>query len=116
MHACNRVCVFYAGKRDGCLLVQLWYSGSTSSAWMAIYLTGYSDCLTSFRQPLSLPWRCHTGLKNVSCDHCLRYCWVLERQGEEHLKNGLNVQIPRVLGIILYYIYWWVFLVSNFIW
>ena len=25
--------------------------------WMAVYLTSYSDCLTSFCEPLSLPYR-----------------------------------------------------------
>ena len=28
-------------------------------------LTGYSDYLTGFREPLSAPYRSHTGLKNV---------------------------------------------------
>ena len=108
VHACKRVCVL---RRE-----RSWVFASTAlvvlAAWMAMYLTGYSDCLTSFREPLSLPWRCHTGLKNVWCDHCLRYCWVLDGQGEGHLKNGLNVQIPRVLGIYCFVL----FLVSNFIW
>ena len=31
----------------------------------AVYLIGYSDCLTGFREPLSPPYRCHTGLNNV---------------------------------------------------
>ena len=30
-----------------------------------IYLTGYSDRLTGFRDPLSPPCGCHTGVKNV---------------------------------------------------
>ena len=101
VHACKRVCVLC---KEGS-----WVFASTAlvvlAAWMVMYLTGYSDCLTSFGEPLSLPWRCHTRTKNVWCDHCLRYCWVLEGQGEGHFKNGLNVQIPRVLGIIVYYIY-----------
>ena len=28
-------------------------------------ISGYSDCLTGFCEPLSPPCRCHTGLKNV---------------------------------------------------
>ena len=32
----------------------------------AVYqLTGYSDCLTGFCEPLSPPYRCHASLKNV---------------------------------------------------
>ena len=31
----------------------------------AVYLTGYSDCLTDFSEPLSPPNKHHTGLKNV---------------------------------------------------
>ena len=34
-----------------------------------MYLNGYSDYLTSFREPLLPPYRCHTDLKNVKCDH-----------------------------------------------
>ena len=30
---------------------------------MTVYLTGYSNCLTGFREPLSLPYRCYTALK-----------------------------------------------------
>ena len=33
---------------------------------MAVYLTSYSDCLTGFCKALSLPCRCHTGLKMSS--------------------------------------------------
>ena len=29
---------------------------------MAVYLTGYSDCLTGFHEPLFPPNRCLTGL------------------------------------------------------
>ena len=29
----------------------------------AVSLIGYSDCLTGFREPISPPQRCHTGLK-----------------------------------------------------
>ena len=34
-------------------------------AEMDVYLTGYSDCLTSFHEPLSPPHRCHTSFKNA---------------------------------------------------
>ena len=30
-----------------------------------IYLTGYSDYLTGFCEPLLSPFRCHTAVKNV---------------------------------------------------
>ena len=33
------------------------------------YLTGYSDDLTSYCEPLSPPYRHHTSLKNVYSDH-----------------------------------------------
>ena len=33
--------------------------------WTAVYLTSYSVCLTGFQEPLSPPYTCHTGLKNV---------------------------------------------------
>ena len=36
----------------------------------AMYLTGISDCLTGFHEPLSPPYKCHTSLKNVLHDHC----------------------------------------------
>ena len=37
------------------------------------YLTGYSNCLTGFHEPLSLPCRCHIDLKNVWRNHCTSY-------------------------------------------
>ena len=33
--------------------------------WMAMCLTGYSDYLTGFHEPLSASYICHTGLKKV---------------------------------------------------
>ena len=33
--------------------------------WTAVYLIGYTDCLTGFREPLSPPYRCHTGFNSV---------------------------------------------------
>ena len=41
------------GRLSEMLLVALY---SDSSVWMAVYLTGYSDCLTGFREPLSPPY------------------------------------------------------------
>ena len=32
---------------------------------MALYLTSYSDYLIGFYEPLSPPYKCDTGLKNV---------------------------------------------------
>ena len=42
-------------------------SGSNVIVWMMVYLTGYSDYLTGFCEPLSPPYRGHTYkyLKNV---------------------------------------------------
>ena len=33
--------------------------------WTTVYLTGYSDYLISFREPLSPPYRCYIGLTNA---------------------------------------------------
>ena len=37
--------------------------------WTAVCLTGYSDYLTGFREPLSASYICHTGLKTVYRNH-----------------------------------------------
>ena len=37
------------------------------------HVSGYNDCLTGFCEPLLLPYKCHTGLKNALCDH-----WVYD--------------------------------------
>ena len=34
--------------------------------WTAMYMTGYTDYLTIFREPHSPPYRRHTGLKEMS--------------------------------------------------
>ena len=39
-----------------------------------IYLTGYSDYLTGFHEPLSPPDKCHSSLKNVLCNHFVTQC------------------------------------------
>ena len=36
-----------------------------STVGRAVYVTSYRDYLTSFREPLSPPYRCHTNYKNV---------------------------------------------------
>ena len=33
--------------------------------WTAVCLTGYSDYLTGFHEPLSASYICHTGLKTI---------------------------------------------------
>ena len=33
--------------------------------WTAVFLTSYSDYLTGFYEPLSPPYKCDAGLKNV---------------------------------------------------
>ena len=45
-----------------------WVFASTALvvAEMALYLTGYSDCLNSFHERLSPPYGCHTSLKMSS--------------------------------------------------
>ena len=48
---------------------------------MAVYVTGYSDCLTGFLQPLSLPCRCHTGFEKHLA-RSLSFCIVQLREGE----------------------------------
>ena len=86
----DSVCVCILG-REGCWVFA---SKALVVVWTVMYLTSYSDYLTSYHEPLPLyncngwldvkhqvtclPWtifttlyyRCHTGLKNVSCDHC----------------------------------------------
>ena len=43
----------------------------------AMYLISYSDCGTSFCEPLLLPYKWHAGLKNGQCDHCLNHkAWL----------------------------------------
>ena len=56
---CVCVCVL-GGKKS-------WVFVSTAQVvvWMAMYLTGYSDYLTSFCEPLLPLYRCHTSLKNI---------------------------------------------------
>ena len=45
---------------------------------MAVYLTGYSNYLTGFHEPLSPPYRCHTGLKKcVSLSLPTWHDWIL---------------------------------------
>ena len=36
-----------------------------STVGRAVYVTSYRDYLTSSREPLSPPYRCHTNYKNV---------------------------------------------------
>ena len=56
--ACWYVCV-YALDGEGS-----WMFASTALevVWTATYLTGYSDCLTGFHEPLLPHYRCHTSL------------------------------------------------------
>ena len=42
---------------------------------MVVYLTGYGDCLTGFREPLSPHHRCRTGLKNILMRSLLVLCY-----------------------------------------
>ena len=55
--ACVRACVL-GGKGAGCLLEEF-----LVVVLMAMYLTGYSDYLTGFHEPLLPPYRCHTGFE-----------------------------------------------------
>ena len=52
--------IVQTGKGKGCLLAE---TGGSSSAE---YDTRHSNCLTGFREPHSLPCRCHTGLNMSS--------------------------------------------------
>ena len=71
----ERVCVCVGGCWWVCVWVwgggldREWSRVFASTAmvvgWTAMYLTGYSDYLTSFCEPLSTPYTCHTGLKKV---------------------------------------------------
>ena len=59
--ACLCVCVCVLHKKGN------WMFASTPHVVieMAVHLTGASDCQTGFHEPLSPPYRRHTGLKNV---------------------------------------------------
>ena len=58
---CTCMCILHRGGN------QVFASRAVVVVQMTASLTGYSDCLTSFREPLLLPCSCscHTGLKNV---------------------------------------------------
>ena len=72
----ERVCVCVRERKSVCVCVCVldkegsWVFASTALAvvWTAVYLTGYSDFLTNFHEPLSPPYRRHTSLKNVQGD------------------------------------------------
>ena len=59
MHVCVCVCS-RLGRELSVLLVQL---QQQSIDGRVLCLTGYSDYLTGVREPLSLPYRCHTSFK-----------------------------------------------------
>ena len=61
---CVCVCVCDVCVRDG---EGSWVFASTALAviQMAMYLTGHSDYLTGFHEPLLPPYRCHTSFRNV---------------------------------------------------
>ena len=62
--------MFQTGKEAGCLIAS---RAAVVVVKTATYLTGYSDYLTSFCEPLSSPHICHTGLNKCqawSLDEC----------------------------------------------
>ena len=62
---CVRVCVracMCVLDRDGSWVFA---SKALEVVWTAVYLTSYSDYLTSYCEPLSPSYSCHTSLKNV---------------------------------------------------
>ena len=59
---CVYVCVCVLGGEGSLVFV----STALVASSMAMYLTGYGDCLSAFREQLSPPYRCRTGLKNYS--------------------------------------------------
>ena len=59
MCVCVRECVL---DREGSWVVA---STALAVAWMAMYLTSYSDYLTDFCEQLSPPYKCGTGLENA---------------------------------------------------
>ena len=70
---CVCVCVCVCTSMHACAVdgegSMAFVSRALVAVWTAVYLTGYSDCLTGFRELLSPPYRCQTGMKNVWCDH-----------------------------------------------
>ena len=72
MHMCVCVCIL---DREGS---RVFASGAlVAVVQMVVYLTGYSDCLTGFHEPLLPHYRCLAGLKIVSRDHCFCSAAVL---------------------------------------
>ena len=81
----------------------------------ALHLTSYSDCLTSFHEPLSPSYRHHSGLKNVKCDHCIQkaclslclihFCphllpWTNISNKEQLLKTKQNIFSQRKQSVV----------------
>ena len=53
------------------------------------YPTGYSDYLTGCCEPLSPPYRCHTSLKNVYCDHWGMFSMLVFSKWDQKLSEKL---------------------------
>ena len=65
MHVCVSECVHpcmcaHALNRE---VSRIFASTTLAVVWMAMYLTDYSDYLTSLREPPLPPYRYHTGSK-----------------------------------------------------
>ena len=85
------VCVsLYVVDREGS---QVFASTALEVVWMAMHLTGHSDYLTGFYEPLLPPYRCHAGLWNVLCGHWLgQACF-----GGHVFKKKICQQLSRYL-------------------
>ena len=77
---CVCVCVYVCVCMHMCVLAREWNWVLASIALvvvsMSVWLTGYSDYLTSLYQPLSAPYSCHTGLKKVCPDLNVTVDWA----------------------------------------
>ena len=66
MCVCVRACVRVCVRACVCILnregSRVFVSTALVGVQTAMYLTGYSDYVTSFREPLSPLYRCHNGL------------------------------------------------------
>ena len=65
---CVCVCVYFQGGKGS----KVFASRVLVVGQLVMYLTGYSDYLTCFRELFLTIYQCYTGFKNVKQDHWLQ--------------------------------------------
>ena len=94
VHVCMCVCVCVCSRRDWS---RVFAGRALAVVQMAVYLTGYCDYLTSFREPLLPRCGCESGLKNVMRHHC-NYNTTKAQLSDLSLRLSLDVRIQNVTG------------------